>query len=109
MPGGTRTSLTEIASFLGGTALDGTRGWRLEPTSATGQSALRAYLLQSSDTCRPYGLAVLTLDGDRIDEIHSSATPPRQSGSVVRIRRAVEGDPDQDPPRTSRQVHPTAA
>lgn len=58
-----------IALFLGAGALDGTRNWRLLPTSANGQVAMGAYLLDSSGAYMPYGITVLTLDGDSVGEI----------------------------------------
>jgi RNA polymerase sigma-70 factor (ECF subfamily) len=69
-----------IAAFLRGVALDGTRSWRLLPTSANGQPALGAYVLDSSGTYVPYGVTVLSLRDDRIDEIttfRDSAAPDR--------------------------------
>jgi RNA polymerase sigma-70 factor (ECF subfamily) len=60
-----------IASFLSLTALDGTRTWRLEPTSANGQLAMRAYVRDRSGSFRPYGVTVLTMRGHQIDEINS--------------------------------------
>jgi RNA polymerase sigma-70 factor, ECF subfamily len=64
-----------IAMFLGAGALDGTRRWRLLPTSANGQVAMGAYLLDSAGAYRPYGMTVLSLDGDRIDEIDTFRDP----------------------------------
>ena len=58
-----------IAAFLRATALDGTRSWRMRPTTANGQPAMGAYLRDTSGAYVPYGLTVLTLDEDRIAEI----------------------------------------
>ena len=60
-----------IAMFLGAGALDGTRRWRRLPTSANGQVAMGAYLLDSAGAYRPDGMTVLSLDGDRVDEINT--------------------------------------
>jgi RNA polymerase sigma-70 factor (ECF subfamily) len=64
-----------IATFLRANPLDGTRNWRLFPTTANGQVALGAYLVDPSGAYVPYGLTVLTLRGDRIDEIDSFRDP----------------------------------
>jgi RNA polymerase sigma-70 factor (ECF subfamily) len=51
--------------------LDGTRSWRLLPTSANGQLAMTVHQIDASGTSVPYGLTVLTLRGDGIDQIHT--------------------------------------
>lgn len=58
-----------IVAFLRAAALDGTRRWRLLPTSANGQLAMGAYVLDRSGAYLPYGITVLGLRGDRIEEI----------------------------------------
>ena len=55
--------------------LDGRRSWRLLPSSANGQPAMGAYLLDSSGVYLPYGVTVLTLRGDRVDEINTFRDP----------------------------------
>jgi RNA polymerase sigma-70 factor (ECF subfamily) len=64
-----------IAAFLRATALDGTRGWRMVPTTANGQPATGAYLRERSGAYTPYGLTVLTLRADRIAEIVTFRDP----------------------------------
>jgi RNA polymerase sigma-70 factor (ECF subfamily) len=64
-----------IATFLRRTALDGTRSWRLLPTSANGQPAMVAYLRDPAGRYRPYGLTVLTLGEDGIAEINTFRDP----------------------------------
>ena len=64
-----------IATFLRATALDGGRTWRQEPTTANGQLAMGAYLLEPSGSYRPYGLTVLTLSEDGIAEIVTFRDP----------------------------------
>jgi RNA polymerase sigma-70 factor (ECF subfamily) len=49
--------------------LDGRRSWRLRSTYVNGQLALGVYERDSSDVYAADGLSVLTLRGDRIDEI----------------------------------------
>jgi RNA polymerase sigma-70 factor (ECF subfamily) len=63
-----------IAGLAGG-PLDGTRSWRLVPTSANGQLAMGAYRLGGSGVYVPYGVKVLTLRGDLIGEITSFRDP----------------------------------
>jgi RNA polymerase sigma-70 factor, ECF subfamily len=55
--------------------LNGTRSWRLLPTSANGQPAMVAYQLDSSGAYVPYGVTVLTLTGDKIAEINVFRDP----------------------------------
>jgi RNA polymerase sigma-70 factor (ECF subfamily) len=71
-----------ITEFLRGTALDGSRIWRLLRTSANGQPALGAYLRKQSGVYMPYGLTVLTLRGNRIDAIDTfrDASAPGRFG-----------------------------
>jgi RNA polymerase sigma-70 factor (ECF subfamily) len=64
-----------IATFLRATALDGTRRWRLNPTSANGQPAMVAYVGDAAGVYRPYGVTVLTLSQDRIADITSFRDP----------------------------------
>jgi RNA polymerase sigma-70 factor (ECF subfamily) len=64
-----------IAAFLRGAALDGTRSWRLLPTSANGQLAMGTYVLDRSGVYLPYGVTVLRLRADKIDEITTFADP----------------------------------
>jgi RNA polymerase sigma-70 factor (ECF subfamily) len=77
-----------VVLFLGAGALDGTRRWRLLPTSANGQVAMGAYLLDSSGAgYRPYGLTVLTLDEDSVAEIDTFRDPsaPARFGLPARL------------------------
>jgi RNA polymerase sigma-70 factor (ECF subfamily) len=64
-----------IATFLRRTALDGTRSWRLEPTTANGQPATVAYLRDASGAFLAYGVTVLTLGADGIAEINTFRDP----------------------------------
>jgi RNA polymerase sigma-70 factor, ECF subfamily len=64
-----------IATFLRDGALDGTRSWRMLPTTANGQPAVGAYLRDPSAAYKPYGLTVLTLDEDRIAEMVTFRDP----------------------------------
>jgi RNA polymerase sigma-70 factor (ECF subfamily) len=64
-----------IATFLRATALDGGRTWRQVPTTANGQLAMGAYLLEPDGSYRPYGLTVLTLSTDGIAEIITFRDP----------------------------------
>jgi RNA polymerase sigma-70 factor (ECF subfamily) len=64
-----------IAAFLRAGPLDGTRSWRLLPTSANGQPAMGAYVRDASGVYLPYGVTVLTLRADRIDEINTFRDP----------------------------------
>jgi RNA polymerase sigma-70 factor (ECF subfamily) len=60
--------------------LDGRKSWLMLPTSANGQLAMGAYLLDSSGVYLPNHLAVLTLSGDRIgqlDAFHDTTAPER--------------------------------
>lgn len=52
-------------------ALDGVNQWRLQPTSANGQLAMGAYKLDRSGVYVPNHVAVLTLRGDRIDQLQA--------------------------------------
>ena len=61
-------------------ALNGTMSWRLLPTTANGQLALGVYLLDRSGVYRPNHLAVLTLSGDKVDQLdafHDASAPER--------------------------------
>ncbi len=54
--------------------------WKLVPTSANGESAFAVYERQDQGSYRPFGLHVLTLDGDKISQVISfidSALPSR--------------------------------
>lgn len=64
-----------VAAFLRGAPLDGSMSWRLLRTSANGQPAMGAFLIDSSGASRPYGLTVLTLSADRIAEITTFREP----------------------------------
>jgi RNA polymerase sigma-70 factor (ECF subfamily) len=64
-----------ITAFLRAAPLDGTRSWRLLPTSANGQPAMGVYRLDSSGAYLPYGVTVLTLREDRIAEINLFRAP----------------------------------
>ena len=45
------------------------RSWRMRPTSANGQLAVGTYEREGSGVYAPHGVTVLTLRGDKIDEI----------------------------------------
>jgi RNA polymerase sigma-70 factor (ECF subfamily) len=69
-----------IATSLSARPLNGTQSWRLLPTSANGQPATGAYLLDTSGAYPLHHLAVITLRGERIDEInafHDLSAPER--------------------------------
>ena len=69
-----------VAISLRARPLNGTQSWRLLPTSANGQPATGAYLLDTSGAYLLHHLAVLTLRGERIDEInafHDLSAPER--------------------------------
>ena len=54
--------------------------WRLLPTTANGQLALGVYLLDRAGVYRPNHLSVLTLSGDKIDQLdafHDASAPER--------------------------------
>ena len=56
------------------------------PTSANGQLAMGAYRLDPAGVFVPYGVKVLTLRGERIDEITSFRDPsaPERFGLPAR-------------------------
>src|SRR5262245_12089253 len=67
-----------IVTSLRARPLDGAQRWRLLGTSANGQPATGAYLLDSSNSYLLHHLAVLTLHGEQINEInafHDLSTP----------------------------------
>jgi RNA polymerase sigma-70 factor, ECF subfamily len=69
-----------IATSLRIRPLDGTQRWRQLPTSANGQPAIGTYVLDSSGAYLLHHLAVLTLRGERIEEItafHDLSAPER--------------------------------
>jgi RNA polymerase sigma-70 factor, ECF subfamily len=76
-----------IATFLGRTALDGTRSWRMLPTTANGQPAMAAYLRDASGHYVPYGVTVLTLAADGIAEVNTFRDPsaPERFGLPNRL------------------------
>jgi RNA polymerase sigma-70 factor (ECF subfamily) len=76
-----------IATFLRDGALDGTRSWRMLPTTANGQPAVGAYLRDPSGAYKPYGLTVLTLDEDRIAEMVTFRDPsaPERFGLPAQV------------------------
>ena len=63
-------------------ALDVIQRWRLLPTSANGQLAMGAYRLDPSGVYVPNHLAVLSLSGGRIDQLHAfdDASAPERFG-----------------------------
>jgi RNA polymerase sigma-70 factor (ECF subfamily) len=59
-----------IAAFLRAAPLSDRYRWRVVPTQANGQPAFGHYLWDDeADAFLPHGVAVLTLDGDRIGEL----------------------------------------
>jgi RNA polymerase sigma-70 factor (ECF subfamily) len=64
-----------IEMVLSRVVLDGTRSWRMLTTSANGQLAAGAYVLDGSGVYVPHGVTVLTLKGDLIDEMTHFRTP----------------------------------
>jgi RNA polymerase sigma-70 factor (ECF subfamily) len=64
-----------IATGLRAGPLNGKLSWRLLPTTANGQLAMGAYRLDGTGAYLPYGVTVLRLDGDRIDEINTFGDP----------------------------------
>ena len=75
-----------IATLWGAGPLDGSKSWSLLPTSANGQLAMGAYLLDRAGDYRPYGLTVLTLRDEQIDEMHTFRDPmaPERFGLPAR-------------------------
>src|SRR5215204_5459013 len=78
-----------IATSLRARPLNGTQSWRLLPTSANGQPALGVYLLDTSGAYVLHHLAVLTLRGQRIDEINAfhDLSAPQPFGLPASARR----------------------
>jgi RNA polymerase sigma-70 factor, ECF subfamily len=71
----------QVAGFLGGGPLAGTTRWRLIPTRANGQLAFGLYAWDArTRTFRPRAVDVLTLRGDRIQEITAFLTPDAFGG-----------------------------
>jgi RNA polymerase sigma-70 factor (ECF subfamily) len=64
-----------IATGLRAGPLNGNLSWRLLPTTANGQLAMGAYRLDGTGVYLPYGVTVLRLEGDRIDEINTFGDP----------------------------------
>jgi RNA polymerase sigma-70 factor (ECF subfamily) len=64
-----------IAIFLRAIPLDGTKRWRLLPTSANGQVAMGGYRLDRSGAYVPYTLNVLGLRGDRVVDVTAFRDP----------------------------------
>ena len=64
-----------VAAFLQAHPFDGPPKWRLLPTAANGQPAMGVYRRGSTGLFIPYGLTVLTLEHDRIDEITTFRNP----------------------------------
>jgi RNA polymerase sigma-70 factor, ECF subfamily len=64
-----------IAGFLRAAAFAGGRSWRLVPTTANGQVAMGVYVRDESGAHVPYGVTVLRLAGDRIEEITTFRDP----------------------------------
>ena len=64
-----------IEMVLSRVVLDGTRSWRMLTTSANGQLAAGAYVLDGAGVYVPHGVTVLTLKGDLIDEMTHFRTP----------------------------------
>jgi len=59
-----------VAGFLARAPLNGTRRWRMEPTSANGQPCFACYVWdQAQDTFTLHSLNVLTFEGAKIVEI----------------------------------------
>jgi hypothetical protein len=80
-----------IASFLDNRAALRGLPLRLVPTRANGQPAFGCYLPDAERAiARPYGLMVLTLDGDAIAEITGFADPTLfpQFGLPTELSRA---------------------
>ncbi|WP_460348415.1 nuclear transport factor 2 family protein [Actinoallomurus acanthiterrae] len=65
-----------VAASLAARPLGGSLTWRLTPTRASGQLAARAYLWDpAADRFRPHHTAVLTLNGELIEEINTFLEP----------------------------------
>jgi RNA polymerase sigma-70 factor (ECF subfamily) len=65
-----------IAVFLGARPLDASLRWRLTPTRASGQPAAAADLWDpATGSFRPHHVAVLTLQGELIEEINTFLEP----------------------------------
>jgi RNA polymerase sigma-70 factor (ECF subfamily) len=67
--------------------LDGTRSWRLLPTSANGQPAMVAYFRYPGGDYQPYGVTVLTFADARIAEVNAFREPsaPARFGLPARL------------------------
>jgi RNA polymerase sigma-70 factor (ECF subfamily) len=64
-----------IERVLRDVVFDGTRSWRMVPTAANAQIAVRAYELDGSGVYAPHGVTVLTFRNGLIDEISHFRTP----------------------------------
>jgi RNA polymerase sigma-70 factor (ECF subfamily) len=65
-----------VGDFLAGRPLTGGRRWRLVPARASGQVAFGHYIWDpDSSAWLPHGLNVITLAGDRVEEIIAFLTP----------------------------------
>ena len=66
----------DVAVFLRAYPFSGIRRWRMVPTSANGQPALATYAWDEQTAAfMPHSLSVLTLRGDKIEEIAAFLTP----------------------------------
>jgi RNA polymerase sigma-70 factor, ECF subfamily len=66
----------QVAVFLRAYPFSGIRRWRMVPTSANGQPALATYAWEEQAAAfMPHSLSVLTLRGDKIQEIAAFLTP----------------------------------
>jgi RNA polymerase sigma-70 factor (ECF subfamily) len=65
-----------VAAFLRGWPLAGNQSWRIAPTRANGQPAFGHYLWDDhSGGFVPHHVCVLTLRGDRVEELTAFLTP----------------------------------
>jgi RNA polymerase sigma-70 factor (ECF subfamily) len=76
-----------IVAFLRERPLSGAARWRVIPTRANGQPAFGHYMWdEAADAFVPHGVAVLTLDGDRIGEITIFRSPDALARFALPIR-----------------------
>lgn len=84
-----------IAAFLSAIPLSGRARWRVIPTRANGQLAFAQYMwAEDAMAFLPHGIAVVTLDGDRIGEITIFLGPPDFGAFGVPEQIAAVGPSD---------------
>jgi RNA polymerase sigma-70 factor (ECF subfamily) len=80
----------QVALFLRSNPLRADRRWKLVATSANGQPALAAYRWDDqADTYTPHGISVLTVRGNRVEEIMAFLDPELLEPFALPIPRPV--------------------